>query len=162
METLLAEDAGVENFLEQPALQAVAKVFAEELDDSWIGRKLGSYDVLSLLGEGGMGAVYLARDTNLGREVALKVLSKPVATNPEYRRFEEEARLASALNHPNIITIYGVGKEGDVTFIAMEFVRGQTLRDVGRRRISRAEGAPSGVPDSRCAHGRARRRNRSP
>jgi eukaryotic-like serine/threonine-protein kinase len=130
VEALLTEDAGVENFLEQPALQAVAKVFAEELGESWVGRRLGSYDVLSLLGEGGMGEVYLARDTNLGREVALKVLSKTVATEPDYRRFEEEARLASGLNHPNIVTIYGVGKEGDVTFIAMEYVRGRTLREM--------------------------------
>jgi serine/threonine-protein kinase len=130
VEALLAEDAGVENFLEQPALQAVAKVFAQDLGGSWIGRGLGCYDVLSLLGEGGMGEVYLARDTNLGREVALKVLSKKVATEPDYTRFQEEARLASSLNHPNIVTIYGVGKEGDVTFIAMEFIRGRTLREM--------------------------------
>jgi TolB-like protein/predicted Ser/Thr protein kinase len=77
-----------------------------------------------------MGEVYLARDTNLGREVALKVLSKNVATEPDYTRFQDEARLASSLNHPNIVTIYGVGKQGDVTFIAMEFIRGRTLREM--------------------------------
>jgi TolB-like protein/predicted Ser/Thr protein kinase len=125
----MAEDAGVENFLERPALDAVAEVFAQDLGESWIGQKLGSYDVLSLLGEGGMGEVYLARDTTLGREVALKVLSKGIAPEPDYlNRFEEEARLASSLNHPNIVTIYGVGKEDEVTFIAMELVRGRTLR----------------------------------
>ena len=132
VETLLAEDVGVESFLEKPALETVAEVFSQDLRESWIGRKLASYDVLSLLGEGGMGEVYLARDTNLGREVALKVLSKAVATEKDYlRRFEEEARLASSLNHPNIVTIYGVGKEeGDLTFIAMELVRGRTLREM--------------------------------
>jgi serine/threonine protein kinase/TolB-like protein len=131
VEALLAEDAGVENFLERPALEAVAEVFAQDLGESPIGRKLGSYDVLSLLGEGGMGEVYLARDTTLRREVALKVLSKDIVAEPDYlNRFEEEARLASSLNHPNIVTIYGVGKEDEVTFIAMELVRGRTLREM--------------------------------
>jgi eukaryotic-like serine/threonine-protein kinase len=131
VEALLAEDAGVENFLERPALETVAEVFAPDLGESRIGQKLGSYDVLSLLGEGGMGEVYLARDTTLRREVALKVLSKDIAAEPDYlSRFEEEARLASSLNHPNIVTIYGVGKEDEVTFIAMELVRGRTLREM--------------------------------
>ena len=131
MEALLAEDAGVEDFLERPALEAVAMEFGQDLCESRIGRTFGSYHVLSLLGEGGMGEVYCARDTNLRREVALKVLSKTVATDPHYlSRFQEEARLASSLNHPNIVTIYGVGEEGDVTFIAMELVRGLTLREM--------------------------------
>jgi serine/threonine-protein kinase len=130
VEELLAEDTGVENFLGQPALQAVAKVFAQDLGGSLVGRKLDCYDVLSLLGEGGMGEVYLARDTKLGRDVALKVLSKNLATEPDYTRFQDEARLASSLNHPNIVTIYGVGNEGDVSYIAMEFVRGRTLREL--------------------------------
>jgi serine/threonine protein kinase len=78
-----------------------------------------------------MGEVYLARDTTLRREVALKVLSKDIAAETDYlSRFEEEARLASSLNHPNIVTIYGVGKEDEVTFIAMEFVRGRTLKEM--------------------------------
>jgi serine/threonine protein kinase len=131
VEALLEEDAGAENFLEQPALETVAEVFAQDVGESWIGRNLGSYDVLSLLGEGGMGEVYLARDTTLRREVALKVLSKDIAAETDYlSRFEEEARLASSLNHPNIVTIYGVGKEDEVTFIAMEFVRGRTLKEM--------------------------------
>src|SRR5262249_16788857 len=112
-------------------LQAVAKVFSEDPRESWVGRTLGTYDVLSFLGEGGMGEVYRARDTSLGREIALKVLSKTGWNDPGYlNRFEEEARLASSLNHPNIVTIYSVGKEGDVTFIAMELVRGRTLREM--------------------------------
>src|SRR5712692_4487063 len=71
------------------------------------GRRLGPYEVVALIGAGGMGEVYRARDTKLGREVALKVLARSVTGDPKYfRRFEEEARLASVLNHPNIVTIY--------------------------------------------------------
>ena len=77
-----------------------------------------------------MGEVYRARDVKLEREVALKVLAQSAAADPGYlRRFEEEARLASVINHPNIVTIYGVGEEGDITYIAMELVRGRTLRE---------------------------------
>ena len=84
-----------------------------------------------------MGAVYRARDVKLGRAVALKVLSKAVAGDSDYlRRFQEEARLASSLNHPNIVTIYGLGEAGDVAYIAMELVHGRTLRKL------LAEGAP--------------------
>ena len=121
----------MQNFLEQPAVEAMAELFPQGVGESCVGRKLGPYEVLSLLGEGGMGEVYLARDTTLRREVALKVLSKDIAAEPDYlSRFEEEARLASSLNHPNIVTIYGVGKEDEATFIAMELVRGRTVRDM--------------------------------
>ncbi len=96
---------------------------------AFAGRHLCGYEILSLLGVGGMGEVYRARDVRLGREVALKVIARSAAGDPAYlRRFEEEARLASVLNHPNIVTIYGVGEEGDIAFIAMELVRGRTLR----------------------------------
>ncbi len=96
-----------------------------------VGRQLGPYEILSLLGAGGMGEVYRGRDVKLGREVALKVLARSAAGDPAYlQRFEEEARLASVLNHPNIVTIYGVGEEGDIAYIAMELVRGRTLREL--------------------------------
>ncbi len=91
--------------------------------------RVGPYEVLSKLGSGGMGQVYLARDTRLDREVALKVLHEEVATDPaRLKRFEKEARSASALNHPNIITIYDVGTSDSVAWIAMERVEGNTLR----------------------------------
>lgn len=94
-----------------------------------IGQKLLQYHVLDKLGAGGMGEVYLAEDTRLGRKVALKVLSTDV-TQDETRvlRFQQEARAASGLNHPNIITIYEIDQAGDVHFIATEFIDGETLR----------------------------------
>ena len=91
--------------------------------------KLGPYEIQSPLGAGGMGEVYLATQTNLARPVAIKVLSSVFVSDTErLRRFEQEARAASALNHPNIISIYDVGRENDIAYIAMEFVDGRTLR----------------------------------
>src|SRR5437588_578390 len=96
-----------------------------------VSDKLGHYEILALLGHGGMGVVYRALDVKLGREVALKVLSAAGVGDSAYlQRFQEEARLASSLNHPNIVTIYGVGEEGDVAYIAMELVQGRTLRNL--------------------------------
>jgi serine/threonine protein kinase len=96
-----------------------------------VGVRLGPYEVLSPLGAGGMGEVYQARDTRLSREVAVKVLPAAVASDPErLNRFETEARSASALNHPAIVTIYDVGQTDGVSWIAMELVEGTTLRDL--------------------------------
>jgi TolB-like protein/Tfp pilus assembly protein PilF len=93
------------------------------------GTRLGPYEILAPLGAGGMGEVYRARDERLGRQVALKVLPESVASDPaRLARFEQEARSASALNHPNIVTIYDVGREGSVSYIAMELVDGASLR----------------------------------
>ena len=93
------------------------------------GSRLGPYEILAPLGAGGMGEVYRAGDTRLSREVALKVLPEAVASDPgPLRRFEQEARAASALNHPNIVTIYDVGREGANSYIAMELVEGASLR----------------------------------
>ena len=95
------------------------------------GSRVGSYEVLAPLGAGGMGEVYRARDPRLGREVALKVLPEEVSADRDrLARFEQEARSASALNHPNIITIYEVSQSGDVSYIAMELVEGRTLREL--------------------------------
>ncbi len=93
------------------------------------GTKLGRYEIRSKIGEGGMGEVYLAQDTKLDRNVALKILPAEVAANQErMRRFVQEAKAASALNHPNIITIYEIEQIDSVNFIAIEFVDGETLR----------------------------------
>lgn len=91
----------------------------------------GRFEILDLLGQGGMGEVYHARDHKLGRSVALKVISARSASAPERkRRFQQEARAASALNHPNIATVYDVAEEGGVDYIAMEYVPGKTLDKV--------------------------------
>src|SRR5215831_4781628 len=93
------------------------------------GSRLGPYEVLAPLGAGGMGEVYRAKDTRLGREVAIKVLPASLSGDPErLKRFEREARSASSLNHPNIVTIYEIGAEGGTSYIAMELVRGESLR----------------------------------
>jgi Tol biopolymer transport system component len=94
------------------------------------GTKLGRYEIRSQLGAGGMGEVYLALDSDLNRKVALKVLPEDFATKPHaMQRFIQEAKAASGLNHPNIITIYEIGTEGGTYFIAAEFIDGETLRN---------------------------------
>ncbi len=95
------------------------------------GTRLGPYQIQAPLGAGGMGEVYRARDTRLGREVAIKVLPPSLAVDTDrLRRFETEARSASSLNHPNIVTIHDIGESGGTSFIAMEMVDGQTLREL--------------------------------
>ncbi len=92
------------------------------------GAKLGPYEILGPLGAGGMGEVYRARDTRLGRDVAVKVLPAHLASSPELRqRFEREARAVSSLNHPHICTLHDVGREGDTDFLVMEHMEGETL-----------------------------------
>ena len=95
------------------------------------GSRLGPYEILAPIGAGGMGEVYRARDSRLRRDVAVKVLSEGLSADPDRRkRFEQEARSASALNHANIVTIYDIGSSDSVIYIAMELVEGRTLREL--------------------------------
>ncbi|MGE0885794.1 MAG: alpha/beta fold hydrolase [Blastocatellales bacterium] len=113
------------------------------------GTRLGKYEILSLIGTGGMGEVYLARDTQLERNVALKLLSQKYTENTEWlRRFVREAKAASVLNHPNIITIHEIGEFNGVHYIATEYVEGKTLRHKlvsGRMKIPAALNAAAQI-----------------
>ncbi len=98
------------------------------------GTHCDRYEVLSVLGIGGMGDVYLAHDTRLGRKVAFKTLPAQFTTEAErVRRFEQEARAASALNHPNIVTIFDIGAVDGVHFMAAEYIEGESLRECLQR-----------------------------
>ena len=95
------------------------------------GTRLGPYEILSALGAGGMGEVYRARDTRLGREVAVKVLPPSVSADADrLRRFEKEAQSASSLNHPNVVTVFDIGESNGIAYMAMELVDGRTLREI--------------------------------
>jgi eukaryotic-like serine/threonine-protein kinase len=126
VEELLASDRAAGSFCERPA--------ASLLGDSARlspGTRLGPYTIEALIGAGGMGEVYRARDSRLGRDIAIKMLSPDVADDSErLRRFESEARAAAALNHPNIISVYDVGREHDTSYLVTELLEGRTLRAV--------------------------------
>src|SRR2546421_6225336 len=94
------------------------------------GTKLGPYEIIALIGAGGMGEVYRARDTRLERTVAIKVLNAAVTANADAKaRFEREARTISQLQHPNICVLHDVGQEGGVDFLVMEFLEGESLSE---------------------------------
>ena len=129
---LAAHEQDEESALDLPAQlvqQAAQQLVAATPATLQSGQTLSHYQILSWLGRGGMGEVYLAEDTRLGRRVALKLLPTAFSQDAErVRRFEREARAASALNHPNIITIHEISTEGDTHFIATEYIEGETLR----------------------------------
>lgn len=132
------------NFIESPAFVVAPELVTNEPAGALVGQLIGRYLIQSLLGAGGMGEVYLARDEVLGRKVALKLVPERLTSDEaELSRFEDEARTASALNHPNIITVHEIGAEGNRHFIATEFIEGVTLRaamDRGRLSLREALG----------------------
>lgn len=139
--TLIAahDDAG--NFIEQPALVQDARIVLGHQLGNNIGREIGGYRIIDCLGAGGMGEVYLAEDSRLDRLVALKLLPAFFASDDErLARFQREARTASALNHPNILTIHEVGEADSIRFIATEFIDGQTIQElIARRELTLSE-----------------------
>jgi serine/threonine protein kinase/N-acetylneuraminic acid mutarotase len=131
IEALLKSDGDGWNFLEEPALQLAALFVSDDEPQFVTGQLIGDYTILELIGRGGMGEVYLAKDPALNRRVALKLLpSEYTRDKNRLQRFQNEAQAASALNHPNILTIYQLGSFDSLQFIATEFVEGETLRDL--------------------------------
>lgn len=130
VESLVRAHSSADDFLEVPAYEMAAESFAREITEMSPGQRLGPYTVLSSLGFGGMGEVYLARDERLDRKVALKLLAWEFARDEKrVLRFEQEARAVSALNHPNVCVIHEIGRaENGRHFMAMEFIDGITLR----------------------------------
>src|SRR6476620_10319194 len=117
------------DFLESSAFAVAPELLTDDRARASVGELIGHYRIESLIGIGGMGEVYLARDERLGRKVALKLLPERLtADETQLSRFKTEARAASALNHPNILTVYEIGAEGNRQFIATEFIEGMTLR----------------------------------
>jgi Tol biopolymer transport system component len=124
--------------IEAMAAQAATEMIADDRASSIIGKQIGHYLVLSHIERGGMGEVFLAQDTRLGRKVALKLLRSEFTRDEDrLRRFQQEARSTSALNHPNILTIYDIGQADSLHFMATEYVEGETLRQhIGRTRMT--------------------------
>ena len=131
VESLLQFEDAPSDFLDEPPASLAAEMFAEDSGPiSLVKKTIGHYTVIKLLGAGGMGEVYLAEDTKLDRKVALKILPSDFAEDTNrMKRFVREAKSASALNHPNIITIYEINEYGGTHFIATEFIDGKTLTD---------------------------------
>jgi serine/threonine-protein kinase len=129
VESLIAYDERAQHFITMPLDTFAAGVVAAMPNSAFIGSSLNHYRILEPLGQGGMGEVFLAVDTELGRKVALKLLPEHWMSDTErVRRFKQEARAASALNHPNILTVHEIGEVNGRHFIVSEFVEGETLR----------------------------------
>lgn len=130
VETLLAHTERARRFIETPAAIMAAQLMADSSPRDLVGRLIGEYTVTAPLGAGGMGEVYRARDSRLGRDVAIKVLPASVARNPErLARFEREARILASLNHPHVATLHGVAETDDVLALVMELIEGPTLAE---------------------------------
>src|SRR5437016_3952708 len=136
VEALLAAEDSAGSFINTSAVSVAAGIIASDRAAQMQGRTIAHYKIISAIGAGGMGEVYLATDTRSGRKIALKLLPDHLIKDAErVRRFQQEARAVLALNHPNIVTVYEIGQEAGTQFIASEFVKGDTLR-------ARMAGAP--------------------
>src|SRR5690349_5046395 len=130
VESLIASHERSGAFIDEPAFAVAAGMLVDDKSELKPGQMVGSYEILSFLSRGGMGEVYLAEDKRLGRKVALKLLPSSFTKDDDrLRRFEQEARAASALNHPNIIVIYEIFEAESTLMIVTEFIAGETLRE---------------------------------
>jgi Tol biopolymer transport system component len=146
VESLLAESESTDDVLAEPGVMIPAQLIADFVPAAMTGVSLGGYHLQTLLGAGGMGEVYKAHDPTLGRDVAIKILSRAFISDPaRLARFEGEARMLAALNHPNICVIYGFEEADGIRFLILELVDGETLSDV-LANISRAQSESPGLP----------------
>src|SRR4030095_9196436 len=128
IEALIASHELPENFIEKDACDLAAEMLAGGSTGVVEGQTVGPYKILELLGAGGMGQVFRATDTRLHRTVTIKILPSEKVSDPERkRRFLQEARAASALNHPNIVTLYDIANDGEMDYMVMEYVEGKSL-----------------------------------
>ena len=131
VQKLIAAHEQVGSFMDLPAYEPLAGNHMDSAMQLQVGCQLGQYRILKMIGRGGMGEVYLAQDSKLRRRVALKLLPAHVTRDEQcLKRFQQEAYAASALSHPNIITVYDIGKQDDLHFIATEYIEGETLRQI--------------------------------
>jgi len=134
VQSLISSHEQEGSFIDSPAGPAAAEMLANVRSQSYVGQTVGSFKIVSQLGRGGMGEVYLAQDSKLGRKVALKLLPEELTGREDLvRRFGLEAKAASGLNHPNIVTVYEIGQTGSSHYIATEYIEGETLRQHFRR-----------------------------
>lgn len=134
LKSMIAHHQQAKSFIEQPAYAVAAETLLDDHTHSLVGKPFGPYQIVGELGSGGMGVVYLAFDQELGRKIALKFLRLHLTEDKgRVGRFKQEARAASALNHPNILTVYQIGELDGRQFIATEFVEGETLGELMKR-----------------------------
>jgi hypothetical protein len=130
VESLLAYEQKAQSYMDTPALQMAAQSLAHQAGGTLVDRMLGRYQLLSLVGRGGMGEVYCAVDSRLNRLVAVKVLPPYLAADGErVHRFEQEARAIGGLNHPHICTLHDVGNDDEVHYLVFEYLAGEPLSD---------------------------------
>src|SRR4029453_18984882 len=130
VESLLTSYQRSGNFIETPAVGIATRIIGNGQADSLVGQTIGHYRISEPIGTGGMGEVYLATDTVAGRKAALKLLPIRFTGDPErLKRFQQEARAVVGLNHPNILTVYEIGEDHSIHYIASELIEGETLRD---------------------------------
>jgi len=150
VQSLLAETASDDGFLAEPAIALSPHTLSDLIPATMVGAFLGGYQLQALIGAGGMGEVYQARDPKLGRSVAIKILPRAFTTHSDrLARFEREARLLASLNHPNICGIYGIEESDGIRFLILELVEGETLADI------LAHASPNEAPGGRLTLDRA-------
>jgi len=155
VESLLSSHDSAESFMETPAIAKVADVIEVESKTLETGKCLGHYEIIEQIGKGGMGEVYLAKDKQLDRKVAVKILNQEVSQHESnLNRFIREAKAASSLNHPNILIIHEIGEHQNTNYIVSEFIEGKTLREILKERpLKLSEVLDISIPiaDALCA-----------